>query len=315
MRAAVSGVNSMTSQLPVFLMRIECWVLAPAAKTCCKQCCSLLRCRLWTCLVFLQAQSRPTYYAPNQMTQMRPNPRWQQGGRPQGEHARDNILVVWPSRLYFPPERCMLSFPRTTQLLPVAVSWLAGQFCFEDFPSFLPLGFQGMPNAMRQSGPRPALRHLAPAGNAPASRGLPAAAQRVGKLCASQALPLGWEGGGCSWDLTFFDFQRWLSALANQRPPGARGRDSAWIFPSCAVQVWGQLVRQHKSRWVVFRWFGAHLYTSATLTTPKPKQTVGYGYCFQSRASKYILFQWITRKYLKRRMWNAWYSLGRTAPS
>ncbi|NWY01028.1 PABP4 protein, partial [Nothoprocta ornata] len=70
-----------------------------------------------------QAQSRPTYYAPNQMTQMRPNPRWQQGGRPQG--------------------------------------------------------FQGMPNAMRQSGPRPALRHLAPAGNAPASRGLPAAAQRV----------------------------------------------------------------------------------------------------------------------------------------
>ncbi|NXO38216.1 PABP4 protein, partial [Locustella ochotensis] len=70
-----------------------------------------------------QAQSRPTYYAPNQMTQMRPNPRWQQGGRPQG--------------------------------------------------------FQGMPNAMRQSGPRPALRHLAPA-NAPASRGLPAAAQRVG---------------------------------------------------------------------------------------------------------------------------------------
>ncbi|NWX56816.1 PABP4 protein, partial [Promerops cafer] len=73
-----------------------------------------------------QAQSRPTYYAPNQMTQMRPNPRWQQGGRPQG--------------------------------------------------------FQGMPNAVRQSGPRPALRHLAPA-NAPASRGLPAAAQRVASTC------------------------------------------------------------------------------------------------------------------------------------
>ncbi|NXX18601.1 PABP4 protein, partial [Podargus strigoides] len=81
-----------------------------------------------------QAQSRPTYYAPNQMTQMRPNPRWQQGGRPQG--------------------------------------------------------FQGMPNAMRQSGPRPALRHLAPASNAPASRGLPAAAQRVGKVSVSQAVPL-----------------------------------------------------------------------------------------------------------------------------
>ncbi|NWS42845.1 PABP4 protein, partial [Probosciger aterrimus] len=80
-----------------------------------------------------QAQSRPTYYAPNQMAQMRPNPRWQQGGRPQG--------------------------------------------------------FQGMPNAMRQSGPRPALRHLAPAGNAPASRGLPAAAQRVGKVSASRLSP------------------------------------------------------------------------------------------------------------------------------
>ncbi|XP_057239752.1 polyadenylate-binding protein 4 isoform X1 [Malurus melanocephalus] len=78
-----------------------------------------------------QAQSRPTYYAPNQMTQMRPNPRWQQGGRPQG--------------------------------------------------------FQGMPNAMRQSGPRPALRHLAPA-NAAASRGLPAAAQRVGVGTAAQNL-------------------------------------------------------------------------------------------------------------------------------
>ncbi|NXR69254.1 PABP4 protein, partial [Rhadina sibilatrix] len=79
-----------------------------------------------------QAQSRPTYYAPNQMTQMRPNPRWQQGGRPQG--------------------------------------------------------FQGMPNAMRQSGPRPTLRHLAPA-NAPASRGLPAAAQRVGHSLNSELKP------------------------------------------------------------------------------------------------------------------------------
>uniref|UniRef100_A0A672LW14 Polyadenylate-binding protein n=1 Tax=Sinocyclocheilus grahami TaxID=75366 RepID=A0A672LW14_SINGR len=31
-----------------------------------------------------QAQNRTTYYAPNQLTQMRPNPRWQQGGRGQG---------------------------------------------------------------------------------------------------------------------------------------------------------------------------------------------------------------------------------------
>ncbi|XP_059976274.1 polyadenylate-binding protein 4-like [Mesoplodon densirostris] len=56
----------------------------------------------------LQAQGRPPYYTPNQLAQMRPNPRWQQGGRPQG--------------------------------------------------------FQGMPSAIRRSGPRPALRHLAPTG-------------------------------------------------------------------------------------------------------------------------------------------------------
>ncbi|XP_052033234.1 polyadenylate-binding protein 4 isoform X4 [Apodemus sylvaticus] len=55
-----------------------------------------------------QAQGRPPYYTPNQLAQIRPNPRWQQGGRPQG--------------------------------------------------------FQGMPSALRQSGPRPALRHLAPTG-------------------------------------------------------------------------------------------------------------------------------------------------------
>uniref|UniRef100_A0A674EU83 Polyadenylate-binding protein n=1 Tax=Salmo trutta TaxID=8032 RepID=A0A674EU83_SALTR len=55
-----------------------------------------------------QGQNRTTYYAPNQLTQMRPNPRWQQqGGRGQG-------------------------------------------------------GFQGMPNSLRQPGPRANLRHLAP---------------------------------------------------------------------------------------------------------------------------------------------------------
>ncbi|NXF11777.1 PABP4 protein, partial [Smithornis capensis] len=104
-----------------------------------------------------QAQSRPTYYAPNQMTQMRPNPRWQQGGRPQG--------------------------------------------------------FQGMPNAMRQSGPRPALRHLAPA-NAPASRGLPAAAQRVGKGSAPRPFPLACRGGGCC-EKPDFSFQRWCLSLSS----------------------------------------------------------------------------------------------------
>lgn len=36
-----------------------------------------------------QAQNRTTYYAPNQLAQMRPNPRWQQqGGRGQGERER-----------------------------------------------------------------------------------------------------------------------------------------------------------------------------------------------------------------------------------
>nr|KAF6444710.1 poly(A) binding protein cytoplasmic 4 [Molossus molossus] len=79
-----------------------------------------------------QAQGRPPYYTPNQLAQMRPNPRWQQGGRPQG--------------------------------------------------------FQGMPSAIRQSGPRPTLRHLAPTGNAPASRGLPTTAQRVGVPTAVQNL-------------------------------------------------------------------------------------------------------------------------------
>uniref|UniRef100_A0A8C0CC44 RRM domain-containing protein n=1 Tax=Balaenoptera musculus TaxID=9771 RepID=A0A8C0CC44_BALMU len=78
-----------------------------------------------------QAQGRPPYYTPNQLAQMRPNPRWQQGGRPQG--------------------------------------------------------FQGMPTAIRQSGPCPALCHLAPTGNAPASRGLPITAQRVGSECPDLA--------------------------------------------------------------------------------------------------------------------------------
>ncbi|XP_052667391.1 polyadenylate-binding protein 4 isoform X2 [Harpia harpyja] len=43
-----------------------------------------------------QAQSRPAYYAPNQMTQMRPNPRWQQGGRPQGVGTAAQNLAPRP---------------------------------------------------------------------------------------------------------------------------------------------------------------------------------------------------------------------------
>ncbi|XP_048469209.1 polyadenylate-binding protein 4-like [Rhincodon typus] len=71
-----------------------------------------------------QAQSRATYYAPNQMAQMRPSPRWQQ------QQTR-------------------------------------------------PQGFQAMPNALRQGGPRPSLRHLTPTGNTQGPRGIPGA-QRMG---------------------------------------------------------------------------------------------------------------------------------------
>nr|XP_044626347.1 polyadenylate-binding protein 4 isoform X2 [Equus asinus] len=83
-----------------------------------------------------QAQGRPPYYTPNQLAQMRPNPRWQQG-------------------------------------------------------------FQGMPSAIRQSGPRPTLRHLAPTGNAPASRGLPTTAQRVGSECPDR-LAMDFGGAGAA---------------------------------------------------------------------------------------------------------------------
>ncbi|XP_027254988.1 polyadenylate-binding protein 4 isoform X4 [Cricetulus griseus] len=76
-----------------------------------------------------QAQGRPPYYTPNQLAQMRPNPRWQQGGRPQG--------------------------------------------------------FQGMPSAIRQSGPRPALRHLAPTG-VPAA--VPSLAPRATVAAAPRAV-------------------------------------------------------------------------------------------------------------------------------
>uniref|UniRef100_A0A672JDH8 Polyadenylate-binding protein n=1 Tax=Salarias fasciatus TaxID=181472 RepID=A0A672JDH8_SALFA len=62
-----------------------------------------------------QAQNRTTYYAPNQLAQMRPNPRWQQqGGRG---------------------------------------------------------GFQGIPNSLRQPGPRANLRHMSPNSSTQGPRG------------------------------------------------------------------------------------------------------------------------------------------------
>nr|XP_025131740.1 polyadenylate-binding protein 4-like isoform X1 [Bubalus bubalis] len=81
-----------------------------------------------------QAQGRPPYYTPNQLAQMRPNPRWQQG-------------------------------------------------------------FQGMPSAIRQSGPRPALRHLAPTGSECPDRlamdfgGAGAAQQGLTDSCQSGGVP------------------------------------------------------------------------------------------------------------------------------
>lgn len=78
-----------------------------------------------------QAQNRPTYYAPNHMTQVRPGPRWQQAGRPQG--------------------------------------------------------FQPMPSALRQGGPRQSLRHLPPS-STQGTRGIPNVAQRVGVSSATQTL-------------------------------------------------------------------------------------------------------------------------------
>ncbi|KAM3871507.1 polyadenylate-binding protein 4 [Diretmus argenteus] len=79
-----------------------------------------------------QAQNRTTYYAPNQLAQMRPNPRWQQqGGRGQG-------------------------------------------------------GFQGMPNSLRQPGPRANLRHMAP--NTSGPRGSCYARHCVNPVCFSSPL-------------------------------------------------------------------------------------------------------------------------------
>lgn len=76
-----------------------------------------------------------------------------------------------------------------------------------------------MPSAMRQSGPRPALRHLAPAGTAPVSRGLPVSAQRVGKASASQALLLSCGGEGAVETSTH-------KGGCQKQTPAVRGRDS-----------------------------------------------------------------------------------------
>uniref|UniRef100_A0A674EU11 Polyadenylate-binding protein n=1 Tax=Salmo trutta TaxID=8032 RepID=A0A674EU11_SALTR len=65
-----------------------------------------------------QGQNRTTYYAPNQLTQMRPNPRWQQqGGRGQGEaHRLTAGKSHQPPAVSFLPRlssslKCLFSLP------------------------------------------------------------------------------------------------------------------------------------------------------------------------------------------------------------
>ncbi|XP_033844738.1 polyadenylate-binding protein 4 [Periophthalmus magnuspinnatus] len=84
-----------------------------------------------------QAQNRTTYYAPNQLAQMRPNPRWQQqGGRGQG-------------------------------------------------------GFQGIPNSLRQPGPRANLRHMSPgsSGQGPRATGQAMATRPAVGVAGPRAIP------------------------------------------------------------------------------------------------------------------------------
>lgn len=137
-----------------------------------------------------------------------------------------------------------------------------------------------MPNAMRQSGPRPALRHLAPA-NAPASRGLPAAAQRVGKM---GSLPGLFPFSGREEDAV----EIWLLL------PKVVVRASTCCFPvpRCAVQVWGHSVLQHSSG----NPDGFCSTGLGLISTPlQHKISVAYGFCFR-RAAKLIFSQLVNKR-------------------
>lgn len=105
-----------------------------------------------------QAQNRTTYYAPNQLAQMRPNPRWQQqGGRGQGEHRA----------LY--DDACIC---KVINLIVII------RLYFNRFNLFLFLlvlhsgGFQGIPSSLRQPGPRANLRHMTPSSSTQGPRGV-----------------------------------------------------------------------------------------------------------------------------------------------
>lgn len=100
-----------------------------------------------------KAQNRTTYYAPNQLAQMRPNPRWQQqGGRGQGESEAHDAASFCKKRkktFYWYDEICF----------PSGLSSLSG-------------GFQGMPSSLRQPGPRGNMRHMSPSGGSQGPRGV-----------------------------------------------------------------------------------------------------------------------------------------------
>ncbi|KAB0344850.1 hypothetical protein FD754_021776 [Muntiacus muntjak] len=116
-----------------------------------------------------QAQRRPPYYTPNQLAQMRPNPRWQQGGRPQS--------------------------------------------------------FQGMPSAICQSGPRPALHRLAPTGSECPDR---LAMDFGGADASQQGLTNSCQSGGVP------------TAVQNLAPQAAVAAAAPRTAPQPAVHVQGQ---------------------------------------------------------------------------
>uniref|UniRef100_A0A6I8SNQ1 Polyadenylate-binding protein n=1 Tax=Xenopus tropicalis TaxID=8364 RepID=A0A6I8SNQ1_XENTR len=64
-----------------------------------------------------QTQSRPTYYAPNHMAQIRPGPRWQQTGRPQGVSSSTQTMGPRPP-VSAPPPRAVPPYKYTRCPLP-----------------------------------------------------------------------------------------------------------------------------------------------------------------------------------------------------
>uniref|UniRef100_A0A8C8UG37 Polyadenylate-binding protein n=1 Tax=Peromyscus maniculatus bairdii TaxID=230844 RepID=A0A8C8UG37_PERMB len=75
-----------------------------------------------------QAQGRPPYYTPNQLAQMRPNPRWQQGGRPQAVHVQGQEPLTASMLAAAPPqEQKQMLGERLFPLIQTMHSNLAGK--------------------------------------------------------------------------------------------------------------------------------------------------------------------------------------------